>query len=148
MVKKQKGYTVTVSGPVFVNPSSHMKKGLTKVLKMVGKDAVKEVKHGLPKDVTGNLRRNIKESKPNITSSQASISISSGSTHGGAVGKKSSAGDVIYAFFIETGIRGGRNIMKKRKGGYRMFQKAAKIFTTPKKLQEMKKLIAKEYGGK
>ena len=148
MAKKQKGYTVKISGPLLVNPTINMKKGLTNVLKMVGKDAVKEVQQGLPKDVTGNLRRNIKESKPNITSSKASISISSGSTHGGAVGKKSRAGDVIYAFFIETGLRGGRNVMKKRKGGYKMFQKAAKIFTTPKKLQEMKKLIAKEYGGK
>ena len=56
-------------------------------------------------------------------------------------------GDVIYALWVETGRRKG-SVMRKRKGGYKMFEKAEKEVTKPKNINEMGKTIAKQLGGR
>jgi|TARA_R110002020_G_scaffold11164_3_gene42330 hypothetical protein len=141
-------YRVTVKGPLLVKGDKNLMKGVKKALIKVGKDVTDEVQKRTP-NKTGTLRRNIKEGKPTISKTNAEITISSGSSHGGATGvKTNSIGDVIYALWIETGRRKGSAAMRKPKGGYKMFEKAEKEVTKPKNIKDMGKTIAKQLGGR
>tara|TARA_R110000824_G_scaffold110273_3_gene258254 strand:- start:445 stop:891 length:447 start_codon:yes stop_codon:yes gene_type:complete len=145
--KMKSKYKVTIKGPLLIKGDKNMMKGIRKGLINVGKSVTKKVKQNLPIDVSGNLRRNIKESKPTIKKKSAQIIISSGSGHGGASSVRTGAGDVIYARWIETGKR--RNMyMKKRRGGYKMFKKAEKSVNSAKNISHFEKLISKELGGR
>tara|TARA_R110000787_G_scaffold135936_6_gene248339 strand:+ start:2852 stop:3295 length:444 start_codon:yes stop_codon:yes gene_type:complete len=139
-------YKVTVKGPLLVRGDKNLMKGVRKALTKVGKSVTNEVKKNTP-EKTGTLRKNIKEGKPTISKTSAQITISSGSSHGGASGvKTNSGGDVVYALWVETGRRRGA-IMRTRKGGYKMFEKAEKEVTKPKNLDKMGKIISKQVGG-
>ena len=81
--KMKSKYKVTIKGPLLIKGDKNMMKGIRKGLINVGKSVTKKVKQNLPIDVSGNLRRNIKESKPTIKKKSAQIIISSGSGHGG-----------------------------------------------------------------
>ena len=118
-----------------------MKKGAEKALKVVGKSTAKFIRRNTP-SVSGTLRRNIRENKPTVKGTQAFITISAGSFHGGATGvRKSSKGDVIYAQWIESGRRKGNIRMRKRP--YGMFKKAEKLLNSGQTLQEILKNIRK-----
>ena len=139
-------YRITVKGPLLVKGDKNLMKGVKKGLIKVGQSVTDEVKKNTP-EKTGTLRRNIKEGRPTISKTAAEITISSGSSHGGATGvKTNSMGDVIYALWVETGRRKG-SVMRKRKGGYKMFEKAEKEVTKPKNIKNMGKIIAKQLGG-
>jgi len=139
MVKER--FKVTKQGPLFVDSSKNVKKGAEKALKVVGKSTAKFIRRNTP-SVSGTLRRNIRENKPTVKGTQAFITISAGSFHGGATGvRKSSKGDVIYAQWIESGRRKGNIRMRKRP--YGMFKKAEKLLNSGQTLQEILKNIRK-----
>ena len=134
-------FKITKQGPLFVDSSKHVKKGAEKALKVVGKSTAKFIRRNTP-SVSGTLRRNIRENKPTVKGTQAFITISAGSFHGGATGvRKSSKGDVIYAQWIESGRRKGNIRMRKRP--YGMFKKAEKLLNSGQTLQEILKNIRK-----
>ena len=139
-------YKVTVKGPLLVRGDKNLMKGVRKALTKVGKSVTNEVKKNTP-EKTGTLRKNIKEGKPTISKTSAQITISSGSSHGGASGVKTNSGGDVVALWIETGRRKGSAAMRKPKGGYKMFEKAEKEVTKPKNIKNMGKIIAKQLGG-
>ena len=134
-------FKIPKQGPLFVDSSKNVKKGAEKALKVVGKSTAKFIRRNTP-SVSGTLRRNIRENKPTVKGTQAFITISAGSFHGGATGvRKSSKGDVIYAQWIESGRRKGNIRMRKRP--YGMFKKAEKLLNSGQTLQEILKNIRK-----
>ena len=135
-------FKITKQGPLFINSSKHVKKGTEKALKIVGKSTAKFIRRNTP-FVSGTLRRNIRENKPTIKGTEAFITISAGSFHGGATGvRQSSKGDVIYAQWIESGRRKGkRGSIRMRKRPYGMFKKAEKYLNSRQTLQTIFKNI-------
>jgi hypothetical protein len=139
-------YKVTVKGPLLVNGDKNLIKGVRKALVIAGKDAKSEIVKKTPHK-SGKLRRNIKEGRPTVNRKVAEITISAGSSHGGASGVKTNAiGDVIYGVWVETGVRRNQT-MKTRKGGYKMFEQARDIIDSAKHRKKMAKTIAKQLGG-
>ena len=140
------GYRITVKGPLLVKGDKNLLKGVRKGLVKVAKSVTEEVQKRTPSK-TGTLRRNIGAGKPHVTRAEAFVTITPGSSHGGATNVKTNAiGDVVYALWGETGQRRGAT-MNTRKGGYKMFEKSEKIVKKPKILNDFGKKIAKELGG-
>ena len=140
-------YRVTVKGPLLVNGDKNLIKGVQKALMTVGKDVTDEVQKRTPHK-SGKLRRNIKEGRPTVNQKVQEITISAGSSHGGATGVKTNAiGDVVYGVWVETGKRRNQT-MNTRKGGYQMFEKTRDFASSAETRQKLGKIIAKQLGGK
>ena len=130
---------VTVRGPILVNASKNTLNAVSKGLAELGKIGRETVRQKTPV-ATGFLRNNIKETKPSVSQTNASITISAGWTQKG--GK-----DVVYAHFIETGKRwpGGKPTAYK---GRKMFDKARIFLTQPAQQNKFTKIVVRDLGGR
>ena len=130
---------VTVRGPILVNASKNTFNAVSKGLAELGKIGRETVRQKTPV-ATGFLRNNIKETKPSVSQTNASITISAGWTQKG--GK-----DVVYAHFIETGKRwpGGK---QTRYRGSRMFDAGRISLSQSSAQNKFVKIIVKDLGGR
>ena len=130
---------VTVRGPILVNASKNTLNAVSKGLAELGKIGREAVRQETP-FATGFLSQNIKETKPNVSTTNASITISAGWTQKGGR-------DVVYAHFIETGKRypGGKQTTYR---GSRMFEAGRALLSQKSAQNKFAKIIVKDLGGR